>query len=56
MVAHLDHRRGVADGQRDFDTAKGEAEEIAAPVVTDRIECAFRVEGLMPSLLSAPFR
>src|SRR5260370_40316544 len=45
MVAHLGHRRGVFDVQRNFDAAKGEAEEIAAPVVTDSIERAFRVEG-----------
>src|SRR5436190_86072 len=46
MIAHLHHRRGVADVQRDFDAAKGEAEEIAASVVTDRIERTFRVKSL----------
>src|SRR5258707_15592424 len=46
VVTHLGHRRGVADLQRDFDAAQREAEEIAAPVVTDRIERAFRVKGL----------
>ena len=46
MVAHLDHWRGIFDVQRDFDAAKGEAEEIATTVVTDCIERAFRIEGL----------
>ncbi|HEX6482668.1 MAG TPA: hypothetical protein VF043_27815 [Ktedonobacteraceae bacterium] len=46
VVANLIHRRGVADLQRDFEAAQRKAEEIAAPVVTYRIEHAFRVQGL----------
>src|SRR5260370_23472937 len=37
VVAHLGHRRGVPDLQREFDAPSREAEEFAASVLTYRI-------------------